>query len=642
MKNDGHDESGTSVGETFQEILARRIARRSFLQGAVAGGTLLVVGLSLLNLRRGNSGRTADGLQFSPITLNTKDRVLVPEGYHAQVLLRWGDPLLPAAPAFNLNAQTPYGQTHQFGVNCDHVAYCPRPDYRSNDSQRGLLVVNHEFSSPELMFPGYIPGSPTKEQVDTEIAAHGVSIVAVERHERHGWQYNQASSFNRRITGESDIEITGPAAGHPLLQVSYDPTGTHVHGTLNNCAGGKTPWGTTLTCEENFNLYFANRDSLPDTDARKAIHTRYGLQTGATERRWELFHNRFDLAKEPNEPFRFGWVVEIDPYDPNSVPKKRTALGRIKHEGATVAIAKGGQAVVYTGDDERFDYMYKFVSEGTFDPGNRTANFDLLDTGTLYAAQFNDDGTGKWLPLVFGQGPLTPENGFNSQAEVLINTRGAADLVGATKMDRPEDIETNPVNGKVYCCFTNNTRRGTASHPGTDAVNPRANNRHGQIIELSETGNDPAATTFTWEIFMLCGDPHNPADTPIFFAGCDPSRVSPISSPDNLAFDRQGNLWIATDGQPGTLQKNDGLYAVPVKGTERGFLRQFLSVPIGAETCGPEFTPDNETLFIAVQHPARTPGSTLDHPTSRWPDGDFPRPSVIVVTKKRGSEIIGS
>jgi len=633
-----HDEKDTPASETFQDILVRHIARRSFLQGAIAGGSLLVVGLSLFSLRRGNSGGTADGLQFSPITSDTEDRVLVPEGYQAQVLLRWGDPLLPAAPVFNLNAQTPYAQTHQFGVNSDYVAYCPRPDYRSNDSRRGLLVINHEFSSPELMFPGYTLGSPTKDQVDTEIAAHGLSIVAVEREEQQGWQYNQASSFNRRITGESEMEMTGPVAGHPLLQVSYDPTGTHVRGTFGNCAGGKTPWGTTLTCEENFNMCFANRDRLSDTDARKAIHTRYGLPRGANERRWELFHDRFDLAKEPNEPFRFGWVVEIDPYDPNSVPKKRTALGRIKHEGATVVLAKSGQAVVYTGDDEQFNYMYKFVSQGTFSQ-RREENVTLLDEGTLYVAILNDDCTGRWIPLIGGQGPLAAW----SQAEVLINTRGAADLVGATKMDRPEDIETNPVNGKVYCVFTNNTNRGVGSKPGPDAANPRTNNRHGQIIELSETDNDPAATTFTWEIFLLCGDPHNPADAPTSFAGCTPEQVSPLSSPDNLAFDRQGNVWIATDGQPDTLQKNDGLYVVPVAGAERGALRQFLSVPIGAETCGPEFTPDNETLFIAVQHPASTPGSTIDNPSSRWPDGDIPRSSVIAVTKTAsGSPVIGT
>ena len=416
-------------------------------------------------------------------------------------------------------------------------------------------------------------------------------------------------------TGETEIEITGPAAGDDLLKVSYDPDGTTARGSFNNCAGGKTLWGTTLTCEENFNQYFANRNALPDSDPRKAIHTRYGLPAGSSERRWENFHDRFNIAIEPNEPFRFGWCVEIDPYNPDFVPKKRTALGRHKKEGATMAPAKDGRVVVYTGDDERFDYMYKFVSNGKLRP-RREDDFSLLDEGTLYVAKLNDDGTGTWIPMTAGAGPLT---GW-SEAMVLINTRGAADLLGATKMDRPEDIETNPVNGKLYCVFTNNTNRGVGTNPLSDGPNPRTRNNHGHIIELTEERNDPGATSFTWEIFILCGDPSRatPATSPdpvlesevTYFAGFDPSLCSPISSPDNIVFDKKGNLWIATDGQPNsnTLAKNDGFYAVPVEGPQRGFLRQFLSVPTGAETCGPEFTPDNQTLFIAVQHPAESSG----------------------------------
>jgi uncharacterized protein len=259
-----------------------------------------------------------------------------------------------------------------------------------------------------------------------------------------------------------------------------------------------------------------------------------------------------------------------------------------------------------------------------------------LDAGTLYVAKFNDDGTGEWRPLVFGQGPLTPANGFASQAEVLINARGAADRLGATKMDRPEDIETNPVNGKVYCVMTNNNQRTAAQ---VDAPNPRANNVHGHIIELTESDDDATATTFTWEIFILCGDPNNPADG-TFFAGADPSLVSPISSPDNIAFDSKGNLWIATDGQPSTLHKNDGIYVVPVDGTERGFLRQFLSGPVGCELCGPEFASDFTTLFCAIQHPGE--GGTLEKPVSTWPDGTTPPwPSVIAVVKIDGGTIGG-
>jgi secreted PhoX family phosphatase len=639
-----------SDNPTFESILQSRLARRALLKGAALSASFLVVGSTpLARLGTGEAAARGTSLGFEPISLNTEDRVTVPEGYQSQVLIRWGDPLTSTAPAFRLDAQSAVAQAEQFGYNCDFVGFFPLPRWGARTSTMGLLAVNHEYTNPELMFPNYVAGSPTREQVDIELAAHGVSIVEVRRR-GHGlipfvpgdeatddWIYVAGSEYNRRITAETPMEITGPARGHPWLRTSDDPSGVTVRGTLNNCAGGKTPWGTLLTCEENFHQYFANLDALPDDDPRKAAHARYGLPAGATERRWELYHARFDLAQEPNEPFRFGWVVEIDPYDPSSTPRKRTALGRFKHEGATVVVNGDGRVVVYSGDDERFEYIYKFVSSGRFDSGLREANFDLLDEGTLYVAKFNDDGTGEWLPLVHGAGPLTAENGFASQADVLINTRRAADLLGATKMDRPEDIEVNPVNGKVYCVLTNNTRRQPDQ---VNAANPRPNNKHGHIIELTEDGNDYAATTFTWEIFMLCGDPANPDDQ-TYFAGFDPSLVSPISSPDNITFDRAGNLWIATDGQPGTFQKNDGIFAVPVEGPERGYLRQFLSGPRGAEICGPEFTPNGGALFCAVQHPGE--GGTLTQPISTWPDGRTPpRPSVVVVTRERGRPGIGS
>jgi secreted PhoX family phosphatase len=624
-----------SQNETFEEVFRRRLNRRSLLKGAMASIPLVVFGPLLLKQPSLAEAKDDSTLTFEPIQLSTEDAVIVPPGYVTQVVIRWGEPLHPDVPALDILDQSAELQAQQFGYNCDFVGYFPLHQGPFRRSSRGILAVNNEFPNSELMFPGYVPGSPTQQQVDVELAALGVSVVAVVHLPQRGWRYIVASNFNRRITGETEIEITGPASGHDWLQVSYDPTGTKVRGTFDNCSGGKTPWGTLLTCEENFQNRFANRDALAADDPRTAIHTRYGLPTGATLQRWELFHPRFDLAQEPNEPFRFGWVVEIDPYDPTFVPKKRTALGRFRHEGATVVVAPDGRVVVYSGDDERFDYMYKFVSTGSFDPDHREANFGLLDAGTLYVAKFNDDGTGEWRSLVFGQGPLTSTNGFASQAEVLINTRGAADRLGATKLDRPEDIETNPVNGKVYCVMTNNNQRTAAQ---VDAPNPRANNIHGHIIELTERG-DATATTFTWEIFILCGDPNNPADG-TFFAGADPSLVSPISSPDNIAFDGEGNLWIATDGQPSTLQKNDGIYVVPVDGTERGYLRQFLSGPVGCELCGPEFASDFTTLFCAIQHPGE--GGTLEKPVSTWPDGTTPpRPSVIAVVKTDGGTIGG-
>jgi len=496
------------------------------------------------------------------------------------------------------------------------------------------------------------------------------------------------SPFNRRLTGETPMRISGPAAGHPLMQTREDPTGTVVRGTLNNCAGGKTPWGTVLTAEENFHQYFGNLSKFDRNDPRYAIHRRYGMPAEQSERGWELFHSRFDVAREPNEGFRHGWMVEVDPYDPNMTPVKRTALGRFRHEAATIGIAPDGRVVAYMGDDAVFEYVYKFVTKGKYNPRDRAANMNLLDEGTLYVARFNDDGSGEWLPLVFGQGPLTPANGFNSQAEVVINARRAGDLLGATKMDRPEDVEPNPVTKKIYVVLTNNTRRGTEGQPGTDKANPRASqaevvinarragdllgatkmdrpedvepnpvtkkiyvvltnntrrgtegqpgtdkanprarNEAGHIIEITETNNDYASTTFRWEMFIIAGLPSDPTT---FFAGFDKSKVSPIGAPDNVAFDNAGNLWIATDGAPRAIKYNDGLFAVPVQGPQRGNLQQFFSSVAGSEVCGPEFTPDNRTLFLAIQHPGE--GGTFEKPISTWPDRvGLPRPSVITI-----------
>lgn len=640
--------------KTFEEILSRRIERRSFLKGALSAAPLLVAGTSLidstdasaqelpldddelaLGTTENRAATLADKLEFLPIRLNTEDRITVANGYAASVLLKWGDPLTSNAPAFSLIRQTPAAQAEQFGFNCDYVGYFPLPNFAAKSSTTGLLVVNHEYTDPLNMFLGYQAGNPTKDQVDIELAAHGASVVEIER-TATGWRYKVGSAFNRRLTGQTEMILTGPAAGNELLKTSEDPTGTRVRGMLNNCAAGKTPWGTVLTCEENFNQYFANNSKLADADPRKRIHSRYGLTSAASERAWEKFYQRFDIEKEPNEPFRFGWVVEFDPYDPTFVPRKRTALGRMKHEAATTVVAKDGRVVIYTGDDERFDYMYKFVTKNKVNLQNRAANFNLLDEGTLYVAKFSDNGTGTWIPLIGGQGPLA---GW-TQAEVCINTRGAADLVGATKMDRPEDIEVNPVSGKVYCVMTNNTRRATDNNPATDAANPRPANKHGHIIELTEAGDDQAATSFEWEIFMLCGDPQVAADG-VYYAGFSLAGMSPISTPDNITFDKRGNLWISTDGMPSTLKVHDTVYAVPTAGPNRGKLKPFLSAPVAAEICGPEMTPANDTFFCAIQHPGE--GGSVEKPTSTWPDGTTPaRPSVIAVVKTSdGSKTIG-
>lgn len=626
--------------ETFEQVLQRRVARRKFLMSSIGALPALAAAGSLLKPSEAKAA-PVDGLNFAPISLMKNDQVTVPAGYRSQVLISWGDPVLPGAPAFNNATITPEIQRQQFGFNCDFLGYFPfshlpvsQQDGGGRNSRWGLLTVNHEYTDPRLMFPGYDPDFPTFNEVNTEIAAHGLSVVLVYRMYDE-WRYWSGSRYNRRIHGETEMAITGPAAGDPLMKVSYDPSGTAVRGMLNNCGGGKTPWGTLLTCEENFNQYFGNASSLTADSPTAASHARYGLPSGESRRKWERFHDRFDLSKDPNEPFRFGYVVEIDPYDPSYKPKKRTALGRMKHEAAVTTIAPSGQAVVYMGDDQRFDYIYKFVSQGSFNRSNRSQNMELLDAGTLYAAKFNDDGSGEWIALVAGQGMLAEW----TPAEVAIKTREAADLVGATAMDRPEDVEVNPTTGKIYAAMTNNTRR-TAEQ--VDAANPRANNRFGHIIEITETNNNHAGDSFQWEIFMLCGDPAN-VEAGTYFAGFDPSAVSPISNPDNLLFDSAGNLWIATDGQPRTVDGNDGIYACPTFGPDRGFVRQFLSGVIGSEIASLEMTPDDETLFAAIQHPGE--GSTILEPSSGWPDFNLnpPRPGVVATIKTgRGGRYIGS
>lgn len=633
---------GENNGPDFGQIVdSALLHRRDLLKGVLAGATVATAGASSLAAADSSSEeKTANftGLTFEPVKLTRgTDFIDVPPGYDVGLVIAWGNPVVPGAPAFDYARQTGAAQAMQFGYNNDMITYHSLPSWNSTDSRRGLLCVNHEYVNPEMMFPNYALATKVKEQADVELAAHGVSVIEVQ--EKFGvWEYNANSSFNRRITGETVIEITGPAAGDELMRTSYDPTGTRVRGTLNNCAGGQTPWGTYLTAEENFNQYFANRNAMPD-GANKTNMARYGTPTGASPLAWERWHDRFDQAKEPNEANRFGWIVEIDPYNPTATPKKRTALGRSKHECATTVVARNGQVVVYSGDDERFDYAYKFVTNGIYNPDNRAANMDLLDSGTRYVAKFNADGTGEWIPMIHGRGPLTTANGWRNQADVCIRGRLAADALGATRMDRPEDFEVNPVTGLVYMACTNNTNRATGSNPGTDAANPRAANRWGHIIEIQEAGNDHTSTTFRWGIFMLCGDPDQAAHG-TYFAGAPREKVAPIAAPDMLMFDRQGNLWIGTDGMDSPLGFQDTLYAAVTEGPERGTLKPFLSLPIGAECCGPTLTPDNETLFVAVQHPGE--GGNFENPASRWPYGDRARPGVIFVKKSWGRGPIGS
>ncbi|GGP38901.1 phosphatase [Saccharothrix coeruleofusca] len=661
-----HEAPNTSANPYFGDVVSEVVRRRGLLK---AGAVLAVAGAGA-SLGAGaavakpggrpevdadadlGGGRRRDGLNFTAVAPNQLDEVVVPEGYQQAVVMRWGDPVLPGAPAFDFDRQTAAAQAKQFGYNNDFCGLVPLPGWN-----RWLMVSNHEYTTEDAQFLGWDENNPTREQVEIGWAAHGMSVVLVERDHRSGkLEAKVDRRYNRRITATTPFKITGPAAGSKYLKTSADPTGTTVLGTLNNCAGGVTPWGTVLSGEENYNQYFANGASVTDKVTKDRL-ARYGMASGTTTtRKWERFDKRFDLAQEPNEANRFGWVVEVDPLDPTSTPVKHTALGRFKHEGANVIIARDGRVVAYMGDDERFDYMYKFVSDEKYKPGNskhaREHNKKLLDKGTLYVAQFTGDtpaaevdgtgklpadgefdGTGKWIPLASGTRSFVP--GFTAE-EVYVFTRLAADAVGATKMDRPEDVEPNPRNRRVYAALTNNTDRGKADKEGATEPNPRVRNKHGHVLELEERRGDNTALEFSWKLLLVCGDPAAP-DT--YFGGYDKSQVSPISCPDNLAFDSQGNLWISTDGN--ALGSNDGLFAVPVEGRYRGRVKQFLTVPRGAETCGPWI--EDDFVLVSVQHPGEIDGASAANPLSHWPDGGAsqPRPSVVMSWKKDKGRICG-
>ena len=636
IRDDDDLPSNQSGNTPFPEIIEARMSRRSILAGLGVAAACGLLGQNLVSRRALAAGaRSTLGYTETPHVYDATHHVA--PGYDAKVLLRWGDAVETGAPAFDAMNQTAAAQAKQFGYNCDYIGFLPLPAGSTN-GDRGLLTVNHEYTNPHLMFPDVARNQKlTKAQTEIEMAAHGHSIVEIVKQDG-AWTVVGGSKYNRRIHVGTPMRISGPAAGHDRLKTNADATGMSAVGTINNCAGGHTPWGTVLIAEENFHGYFGG-DPAKTSEARN--YKRYGLNA-KSRYSWANYHDRFNLEKEPNEPNRFGWMVEIDPYDPESTPVKRTALGRFKHEGATTVIDKDGRIVIYTGDDQRFDYIYKFVSNGRYDANNRAANSALLDNGTLFVAKFSTNGRLDWLPLVWGAGPLTAVNGFNSQADVMIETRYAADLLGATPMDRPEDVEPNPVTGTVYVMLTNNTRRKANQ---IDAVNPRPNNRHGHILEMIPPGRgadaDHAAQQFSWEIPLMAGNPAKDSDGAKYNAGV--SSNGWLSNPDNCAFDSKGRLWIATDGAPKSGIA-DGVWATDVEGDGRMLTKRFFAAPRGAELCGPCFTPNDRTFFAAVQHPADEKNSTFANPSTRWPDfrDDMPpRPSVVVITKADGG-VIGS
>lgn len=613
-----------------------RLSRRSVLKGGAA--------LSL-TLALPGCGRRSPSTETT-LAGHRGDGVVVDPAYDWDVILRWGDPLFDGVPALDARAvlsgglldADPADAARQFGYNCDAVQFFSL----AGEVDRGIVCVNHEYTNEELFLPGLdrlnssIPARlgalvhAYPHVVPLTQAMHGVSVTVIEHDATGRWRHVAGSKYARRITSSTPCELTGPARGHPLVRTNADPDGVSVLGTVANCAGGRTPWGTYLTAEENIDYYFGNATALQDADGRlREAYRRLGPWR-TSRHAWDLVDRRFDVAVEPAECMRFGWIVEIDPYDPSSPPRKRTALGRFMHEAATSAMTRDGRLAVYLGDDYRFEYVYKFVSAGSVHPTDRGANRDLLDEGTLYVARFDDDGTGRWLPLVHGRGPLVAANGFEDQGEVVIKARAAADLLGATPMDRPEDIAADAVTGRVFVALTKNPDRSAAPardvvagrevELGTDAANPRGPNPYGHIVEIVERDADTASEVFDWRIFA---------------SGGEATTGDAFGSPDNMALDDAGNLWIVTDGdQPGG--GNDGCFVIPTLGPEAGRARQVLAAPVGAEVCGCEFTPDGRTLLLTIQHPGE--GGTLVQQLSNWPDGrgHAPRPSLIALRRKDG------
>jgi secreted PhoX family phosphatase len=606
-------------------------ARRHVLRGSGA----LAFAAALPRAWGADTAKHLGNLGFKPVPASTADTLQVPEGYRATVLAPWGEPVgLPGRmPAWRDDAsQGAAEQAAQMGMHHDGLQFLPL----GPGGQRGLLVVNHEYVDDGLLHTdGTEPW--TAEKVLKSQAAHGLSAIEVAQHNGR-WQHVRPSPYARRVTAQTPMALHGPAAGHRLMRTAADPSGRRVLGTFNNCALSLTPWGTVLSGEENFDNYFVSQADPPDPHQE-----RWGIGRRSWSR-WHEFDERFDATRHPHEPNRFGWIVELDPQDPSSVPIKRTALGRACHEGGWVGLTRAQRAVVYATEDAAFEYLYKFVSQGRMAPGGAAANRELLDHGTLYVAQFEPGGRGRWLPMVQGQGPLTAAQGFADTAEVLIKARQASDALGATRMDRPEWVAVDATSRWVYCSLTNNRERGRPGKPGPDAANPRAENHMGHIIRWREDG-DLDGLAFEWEHFVLCGDPQQ--GQPHWQGNV---RGDPFACPDSLAFGPGQVLWTCTDMGSGSTERDStrafGHNAVLACDPATGHFSRFMTGPANAEFTGVCFAPDGKTLFVSVQHPGESPRgrNQPQQPDrySRWPDqrpGARPRSAIVAVQRDDGGVI---
>ena len=610
----------------FSKMVDARLSRRNFLfaSAAVGAGAFLA-----LNPVAKAVAATMDStlLNFTAIPTSTSDSIVVPKGYSVSNLMSWGDPIFNNAPAFNANGQQDSAaQAVQFGDNTDGMSIFPL------SKDRAILAVNNEYTNYEYLF-AHQGKAMTAEDVKKAQAAVGITIVEITK-QNGQWTMDKNGKANRRITANTEMLVTGPAAGHDLLKTKADPTGKKVLGTFNNCANGETPWGTYLTCEENFNGFFGAEADVPLT----ADDKRYGIKAEQSKYQWHNFDPRFDLAQNPNEPNRHGWVVEIDPNDPTSTPLKRTALGRFKHENAALVVNDDGHVVVYLGDDERGEHLYKFVTKNKYQEGNHSENRNLLEEGTLYVAKFamqadKLEGDGQWLELTYGMNGLTKENGFNSQAEVMIFARRAATQVGATTMDRPEWVAVHPDKKHVFCTLTNNKNRGVKEGQDVEGPNPRAENHYGQIVRWAPTNHNHTSATFKWDLYLIAGNPTVHKDN-LYAGSHNINKDNMFNSPDGIGFDKAGRLWIQTDGN----YSNEGDFAgqgnnqMLCGDPKTGEVRRFLTGPVGCEITGLTFSEDQKTMFVGVQHPS-----------GHFPNGNTSKPrSTIVMISKEDGGVIGS
>lgn len=600
----------------FDRIVEMALSRRELFKGVIAVGGIAALGQHFFSQP---ASAAQNRFAFSAIAANSADDITVPEGYSAQVVTRWGDPLWSDAAEFDHATRgTAESQTRAFGDNIDGMEVYPHGDHL-------ILVVNNEYTNRKVMWGNNEDGKfASDDDVKKGKAAHGVTVVEIAR-DGDDWKIVKDSEFNRRITPDTEMDLTGPAAGHDLMKTAADPNGTKSLGTWNNCGNGSTPWGTYLACEENFNGYYSSSDeNFEFTPEQK----RYSVSAKDRGYGWATVDERFDVAKHPNESNRNGYIVEIDPRTPNANPKKRTALGRFKHENAETVVNPDGRIVVYMGDDERGEFLYRYISNGVYAPGASTD--ELFEDGKLYVARFYEDGTGTWLEM-------TPETtGMANQAEICIHTRLAASAVGATTMDRPEWVAANPKAPEVYVALTNNKNRGIKPNAGGDLTpaagpNPREENHYGQILRWRPAEGDHTNNDFAWDLYVLAGNPTVHSD--LYGGSENVNDGNMFNSPDGLKFDSNGLLWIQTDGNYSNEKdfaghgNNQMLAADP----STGEIQRFLVGPNECEVTGLTWSPDRRTMFVGIQHPG-------ERGNSHWPEGGdaVPRSAVIAVMRDDG------